>query len=136
MMKKNIKNYTQWFPGSMNNVSGALSRDDDRSDEELINIFRTFTSSHIPDHFKTVPLPSEISSWLTSLLQRLSVKEKLRERHTRTKLGRGQDVKNTADRSELLMMSYSTTSNVNKESDSWEPLPWMYVKRDFQDHLL
>ena len=78
MMKNKIKNYSQWFPGSMNNVSGVLSRDDDRSDEELINIFRTFTPSHIPDHFKIVPLPSEISSWLTSLLHILPVKENLR----------------------------------------------------------
>ena len=99
MMKNNIKNYAQWFPGSMNDVSDALSRDYDRSDEKLINIFRTFTPSQIPDHFKIVPLPSEISSWLTSLLQRLPVKEHLRETHTRTKLGRGQDGKNTADQS-------------------------------------
>ena len=77
----------------MNYVSEALSRDDDRSYEEIINIFCTFTPSEIPDHFKIVPLPSKIFSWITSLLQRLPVKEQLRERHTRTNLGRGQDVK-------------------------------------------
>ena len=93
MMKNRIKNYAQWFPGSMNDVSDALSKDDDRSDEELIKIFCTFTPTQIPDHFKIVPLPGEISSWLTSLLQRLPVKEQLRERHTRTKLGSGQDGK-------------------------------------------
>ena len=79
MMKNNIKNYAQFFPGSMNDVSDALSRDDDRSDEEVTNIFPSFTPSQIPDHFKIVPLPSEISSWLASLLQRLPVKEQLRE---------------------------------------------------------
>ena len=117
MLENKIKNYAQWFPGSMNDVSDALSRDDDRSDEELINIFCSFTPSQIPDHFKIVPLPSKISSWLISLLQRLPVKEQLRERHTRTKLGRGQGGKNTADQSELLRMISSTTSGVDKESD-------------------
>ena len=108
-MKNKIKNYAQWFPRSMKYVSDALSSDDDRSDEEQINIFRTFTSSQIPYHFKIVPLSSKISSWLTSLLQRLPVKEQLQERHTGTKPGRGQDVKNTADQSESLRMSSSTT---------------------------
>ena len=51
IMEGKIKNYSQWFPGWMNDVSDAFSRDDDRSENELINIFRSFTPSHIPDHF-------------------------------------------------------------------------------------
>ena len=74
IMENKTKNYSQWFRGWMNDVSDALSRDDDRSDNELINIFLSFTPSQIPDHFKIVPLPREISSWLISLLQRLPVK--------------------------------------------------------------
>ena len=81
----------------MNDVSDALPRDDDKSDNELINIFHSFTPSQIPDHFEIVPLPREISSWLISLLQRLTVKDQLRERHTQTKLGRGQGGKTIAD---------------------------------------
>ena len=57
VMENKIKNYSQWFPGWMNDVSDALSRDDDRSDDEIINIFRSFTHSQIPDHFEIVPLP-------------------------------------------------------------------------------
>ena len=45
MMKNKIKNYAQWFYGSMNNVSDALSRENDRIDEEIINIFHIFTPS-------------------------------------------------------------------------------------------
>ena len=136
MLKNKIKNYAQWFPGSMNDVSDALSRGDNRSNEELINIFRTFTPSQIPDHFKIVPLPREISSWLTSLLQRLPVKEQSRGKHTRTKLGRGQGGTNTAVQLELSRTNSLTTSGVDKESDSWEPLPWLSVKGDFHDHLM
>ena len=59
IMENKIKDYSQWLPGWMNDVSDALSRDDDRSGNELINIFRSFTPSHIPDHFEIVPLPRE-----------------------------------------------------------------------------
>ena len=120
----------------MNDVSDTLYRDDDRSENELINIFRSFTPSQIPDHFVIVPLPIEISSWLISLLQRLPMKEQLREIHMRTKLGRGQGGKTTADQLELSRMSSSTTLPEANESESWEPFPCLSVKRDFQDHLM
>ena len=43
IMENKIKNYSQWFPGWMNDVSDALSWDSDRSDNELIKLFRFFT---------------------------------------------------------------------------------------------
>ena len=136
IMENKIKNYSQWFPGWMNDVSDALYTDEDRSDNKLINIFRSFTPSQIPDHFEIVPLPREISSWLISLLQRLPMKEQLRERHTRTKLGRGKGGKTTTYKLELFRMSSSTTLPKANESESWEPLPWLSVKGYFQDHLM
>ena len=57
IMENKIKNYIQWFPGWMNDVSDALYQDDDRSDDELIKKIRFFTPSQIPDHFKIVMLP-------------------------------------------------------------------------------
>ena len=44
IMENKIKNYSQWFPGWMNDVSESLSQDNDRSDNELINIFRSFAN--------------------------------------------------------------------------------------------
>ena len=55
IMENKIKNYSQWFPGWMNDVSDALSWDNERSDNELIKKIRSFTPSQIPDHFKIVP---------------------------------------------------------------------------------
>ena len=77
LLENQIKDYSQWFPGDQNDVSDALSRDDDRDDEELTRVLRTFVPSQLPGHFEIVPLPNEISSWLISLLQRLPVKEQL-----------------------------------------------------------
>ena len=75
LLENGIKNYSQWFKGSLNDVSDALSRDDDRSDEELTNILYSCVPEQMPEHFEIVQLPSEIASWLTSLLQRLPVKK-------------------------------------------------------------
>ena len=59
-----VKDYSQWFPGVQNEVADALSRDDNRSDENLTKILTTFCASQISSHFKIVPLSSEISSWV------------------------------------------------------------------------
>ena len=100
LLEAGVKDYSQWFPGDKNRVADALSRDDDRNDEELTHILKTFCPKQVPENFKIVPLPSEIISWTTSLLQKLPRKEQLREQHSRTKLGRGGDGKNGAKRSD------------------------------------
>ena len=92
-----IRSYSQWFPGKENIVADALSRDDDRSNEELTSILYRFAPHQMPSHFEIVPLPNEIASWLTSLLSKLPVREQYREAHMRTKLGRGGDGSNIAD---------------------------------------
>ena len=136
LMEHEIKNYSQWFPGEENDVSDALSRDDDRSDDELTTILRTFVPSQVPDHFEIVQLPSEISSWLTSLLQRLPVKEQLLEKHTRTKIRRGADGSSTAAQSASSTTTTSTTSQEARESNSSERLPWLCGEEDFRAKLM
>ena len=96
LLKNGIKGYSQWFSGKENDVADALSRDDNRSDEELIKILKLFILSQLPDCFKIVPLSNKTSLWLTSLLLKLPVKEQLQERHMRTKLGCGADSENSA----------------------------------------
>jgi hypothetical protein len=69
-----IREYSQWFKGEENVVANSLSRDDDRTDEELTNLFCTHCPSQIPDHIIIQPLPNKIVSWLTALLLRLQEK--------------------------------------------------------------
>jgi len=136
LMKNQIRDYSQWFPGKENDVSDALSRDDDRSDEELTSILYSHVPTQMPEHFRIVPLPEEIDLWLTSLLLRLPVKEQLRETHTRTKLGRGAGGQNGLNPSGSLMTSTLTASPSTRESSSLELSPWLCVKDDFQDQLM
>jgi hypothetical protein len=134
-MTLGIREYSQWFKGEANVVADALSRDNDRSDEELTNIFRTHCPSQIPQHFEIQPLPNEITSWLTALLQKLPANPQYNEKHTRTKLGRGTGGQPTAVGSDSPTHS-SPTSLAPQKSNYSVPLPWLCAKRDFQDHLM
>jgi hypothetical protein len=58
-MSLGIKCYNQWFAEERNQVSDALSRDDDRSDEELTSMIKFFCPSQVPSHFEILQLPKE-----------------------------------------------------------------------------
>ena len=131
-----VKDYSQWFPGAHNQVADALSRDDDRSDQDLIKTFNLFCFSQIPSHFEIVPLPAEIVSFLTSVLLKLPEKMQLRETHTRTKLGRGADGQNMEIQLELGRTHSSKISPGTTGPDSLEPLSWLCGKGDFQQNLM
>jgi hypothetical protein len=127
---------SQWFRGANNNVADALSRDDDRSDDELTNILRTHCYSQLPQHFKIVPLPNKITSWLTSLLLWLPVKQQLEEDHSRTKLGCGNGSQSTAT-----ALDFNATPSLTGCQDStrlklWVHLPWLFAKDDYQEQLM
>ena len=112
-----VRHYSQWFRGKLNDVSDALSRDDDRTDEELTNVLYSCVPEQMPQHFEIAPVPNEILLWLTALLQKLPVKEQLQERHSRTKLGRGDDGRSTADQLESTATSTSTALTDQTEPD-------------------
>jgi hypothetical protein len=131
-----IWEYSQWFRGAKNMVADALSRDDDRSNEELINILCTHCPSQLPQHFKIVPLPSKITLWLTLLLLWLPVKQQLVEKHTRTKLGRGTDTPNGANNTDLVTTYSPTDSPDSTKSRLWAPSPWLSVKGGFLDEAM
>ncbi len=95
-MSLGIKCYSQWFAGERNQVSDALSHDDDRSNKELTNMIKSFCPSQVPSHFEILQLPKEIILWLTALLLKLPVSMQLSKVHMRSKIGRGDGGKNTS----------------------------------------
>jgi hypothetical protein len=135
-LQTGIREYSQWFRGVENKVADALSRDDDRSDDELTNIFRSHCPSQVPPHFEIVPLPNEIISCLTLLLLRLPQKKELEEAHTRTTLGRGPATPNIAT---ALVSTATISSTECPDSTSLQSLgllPWLYAKGNFRDSLM
>jgi hypothetical protein len=69
-LNADVKGYSQWFEGKRNNLADALSREWHRTKDKLTSILRSLFPNQMPGHFKILPLPSKISSWLISLLQR------------------------------------------------------------------
>jgi hypothetical protein len=95
-MDAKIKGYSQLFTGKLNDVADTLSRDWHQDNGELTSILCFNIPQQMPTHFKISPLPSEINSWLISLLQRLPVNEWLQEEHMTTNLVSGNNGKNIA----------------------------------------
>ena len=93
-------------------------------------------SRTVPENFKIVPLPSEIISWATSLLQRLPRKEQLQEQHMRTKLGCEGDGRNGAKKLDLNMTTSSSLSTQTKGSECSELSPWPFGKDNFCKNLV
>jgi hypothetical protein len=65
---KGIQEYSQWFPGAKNKLADALTRDNDRSDKDLISILPLSLPLSAFAALQFVQLPSKITSWLTLLL--------------------------------------------------------------------
>jgi hypothetical protein len=126
-MEADIKGYSQWFKGKRNNVADALSRDWHLSDDELTSLLRSHFPKHMPENFRIAPLPKEISSWMTSLLQQLPVSEQLRERHTTTGLALGDNGKNGASPSDATT-SISISAAKSSEIFYSVPLQWLSEK--------
>jgi hypothetical protein len=126
-----IQKYSQWFCGMDNQVANALSRGNDCMDKELTKILCSHCPAQVPEHFRIVPLPNKITSWLTSLLLWLPVKPGLVEEHMKTMLGCGTATSTIAtalDSEEIISL---TTSPNNRGLNSLGLLPWLCVKGDF-----
>ncbi len=80
--------YSQWLPGSENQVADALSWDMDRTNNKLSQIFFTHIPSQLPTSFKIVLLPNEVVSWMTLLILKLPMNPQYNKAHTMTILGR------------------------------------------------
>ena len=130
-MSLGTKSYSQWFKGATNKVSDAFSCNDDQDNKALTNIFCQFCPSQIPSHFKIVPLPKEITSWLIALLQKLPVNQLVKEKHTRSKLGCGNIGESTKSSLEMRTSSSNPSPGTSKSS-SLELLPWLCVKNGFR----
>ena len=119
-----IKGYSQWFEGKKNNVADALSRDWHLSTDELTFLLHSHFPEQMQTNFQIFPLPKEISSWLTSLLQQLPVSAQLQEHHTTTGLVPGSGGKNGANPLDATTSTLINSANSSGISYS-ELLPWL-----------
>jgi hypothetical protein len=78
----------------------------------------------MPEHFEVSLLPSKISSWLTSMLQRLPAKVLLQKRHRTMGLEVGEGGSNTVNLLDAMTFTW-TGSPSKREFSCWELLPWL-----------
>jgi hypothetical protein len=135
-MTHKIWEYSQWFPGRINNMADALSREKDRLDQELTQILFTHTSLQVPNSSKIVPLPSKIVSWLTLLLQKPPVQQWYSKVQIMTMLGHGNDGTSTAIIQDSKGTSFSQTSQEADKHLYSAVLPWLSMKGDFCNHVM
>ena len=133
-MDAEIKAYSQWFVGKLNNVADTLPRDWHQGNKELTSIFRLHFPQQRPKHFKISLLPNEINSWLILLLERLPMNKRLREEHTMTNLEHGPDGKGTVSQSDVETSSRTASASKNKSS-CLELLPWLSGAGNSQTHV-
>ncbi len=135
-MSANIRESSQRFSGSNNQVADSLSCNLDRTDEELTQILFTHVPMQMPPSFKIVPLPSKISSYVTLLLRRLPVQQQYSKEHRTTTIGNGNVGGSTAN-----PLASATTTSLNKSHKTSNTissalLPWLCAKGDFCDQLM
>jgi hypothetical protein len=126
-MDADVKGYSQWFEGKKEKVADALSRDWHLGNDELTSLLRFHFPEQMPENFRISPLPKEISSWMSSLLQQLPISEQLRERHTTMGLAPGGVGKNGASPSDATT-SFSISSAKSSEIFCSAPLQWLSEK--------
>ena len=136
LLENEICDFSQWLEGDKNNVSDSLSWDFDINDEKLTLLLKQKFPPQVPEHFKIVPLPNEIVSWLISTLQKLPVKEQLQEKRITTNIDLGTDGLNTPNLSESTTTISSMNSPSHNEPFSLERLPWLCGRGDFWDQLM
>ena len=134
-MDLEIRDYSQWFPGTKNNVADSLACSFHLTDDKLISYLRHYFPSQIPSIFNIIPLPKEIVSYLTSRLQLLPVNEQFREEHMQTKNSPGNAGINTVHPSDLRQISSLTDLAKNIASKSWEPSQLQCKAEDFRSLL-
>jgi hypothetical protein len=81
--------YSQWFPGEENIVSDSLSRDFHLAASHLSFSLTSNFPDQAPFGLNILPLPSNIVSWVTSLLQSQPQAEPWSGAQTRSKFARG-----------------------------------------------
>jgi hypothetical protein len=131
MINAKSRIYSQWFAGELNVVSNCLHHDFHLNDSELTNFIQSRIPIQTPFGFFLSPLPTEICSWLTCLLQNQPPEEEWSKEPQRSKLSLGNNTNSTCYPSELKMTGSSIPSPEDKNTRYSGPSPHPSAKVDF-----
>jgi hypothetical protein len=81
--------YSQWFPGSQNNIADSLSRAFHIESSQLCGLLLSQFLEQAPFRLVILPVPPDIVSWLTCLLRKQPLREPWSKESTRSKFALG-----------------------------------------------
>ena len=116
MIKAQIREYSQWFPGKQNIFADSLSRDFHLTDPTLTSLFQSFLPTQTTQRFKIVPLPPKIVCWISAWLQQLPANHLPPEVHQPSKLEHGSGGPTSS--LPLIFPTISFSDNYNQKNDS------------------
>ena len=116
--------YRQWFRGEDNVVADSLSRDCYYlSPAAHENFLLTTVPSQLPQNFRILPVPAEISSFVSSTLEQLPV-QPLRFRPQKpSELAHSEIGALSSIASDWRTRSTLTSSPISRKTSSWPPSP-------------
>ena len=125
LLKHDIREYSQWFPGNRNVVADSLSRDFHINDNSLTNLFRSNFPQQIPPRFNIAPLPLEISSWICAWLREMPNSQQRLEEHQPSTIEHGFDGSNSWKRLifPAIFSSNPSIRNIKSPSFLHSPTP-------------
>ena len=115
MIKFNMREYSQWFPGHKNIVADSLSRDFHVTNTDLVSKFNKHFAPQIPPHFNIYALPREIECWICALLQRLPEQQQSLEAHHSSNFELGNAGNPSSNQLIFPRIYSSTNSNATNE---------------------
>jgi hypothetical protein len=128
--------YSQWFSGESNTISDSLSRDFHANETHLQNLLCANFPSQVPFGLNLHPLPNEIISWATSLLESRPQKEPWLKEQVRSSFARGSAFNPTssplvssiiptsrASTGDNVIKSYAHLDNISEKVDLVANLP-------------
>ena len=117
VLDSNTVLYKQWLKGQDNVVADSLSRDNYYMNANTHTLFLQLTvPQQLPANFRIKPLPREICSYITSLLQQLPDTQQQSSQPKPSELARGRIGTLTSLASELKAGSLNNIQAINKTS--------------------
>ena len=139
LMSNKCSDYSQWFKGDHNDLADSLSRDHHIPTNILTQLFHISIPSQTPKNLKISPLPLEIHSYITSILQSLPGDTQQQEKLKTSKIARGVDgmsscqistweetlfLKNSQSDSKQSSFQHSDKQSVNGDFLNFLEMPW------------
>jgi len=127
LLTNHIKLYSQWLNGHRNGLADALSHNNSTMsiDDLTHHLIHSFPSQ-VPSNFKIYPLPSEIESFIYSLLQNLPKMQPQPQVTNTSVLERGKSGSSSSSQYPSQMIHYSQDSPSTTEMKSLPYLPKLY----------